>query len=452
MHLGVGLVLLLVTATFACDVTFGSVMGIDFGSDYIEIAGPINGVNVNIVLNEQSHRKTDNYIGFRNGERSIGAQAKSLAARFPQNMLTMINHLIGITRNSSEFSNFKQLQCEFDPLAEERDTVGFNFTDTGDTYTVEEIYAMMLNYCRSTSRNAGVPSPESMVITLPYNSSFGKRQSVLEAARLVNLNVLGLMHSTTASALYYGIRRRGFGNRTVNVLIYDIGSTHTEVGVFKFSPPVQQPGKRVRNVDSFGTLTTLAIVADPTLGGRTLDLCIAKGIEAEAMSKIKISKVLGGTTIAQKKAQFSLFRAAKHAREVLSANSATPVTVEGIAPERDFNTVISRKDFEANCSELFKRFPVVAREALNKSSLSLGDIDAFEMMGGTSRTPKIINDLSAFWGREVNRTLNSDEAAAMGAAYYALRLSPHYRPHSFRIIERIPSTLSFVVNPRCYEL
>ncbi|EAN76954.1 Hsp70 protein, putative [Trypanosoma equiperdum] len=441
------LVAFLLTAAFGYDVTSANVIGVDFGSDYIEVAGPINGVNVDIILNEQSHRKTDNYIGFRNGERSIGAQAKSLAARFPTNMIAMINHLVGITYNSSDFANFKKLQCEFDPHPEERGTVGFRFEDNNDTYTAEEIYAMMLNYCRSISEKAGVPNPQNVVITLPFHSSLGRRQTILEAARLVHINTLGLLHSTTATALYYGVRRRGFGNRTVHLLVYDIGSTHTEVGVYKFSPPVQEQGKRTKNVESFGTLTTMGIVSDATLGGRALDSCIAKGIEAEAISKMKISPVLGGSTVSQRKAQFSLFRAAKRAREVLSVNSKTPVTVEGIAPDRDFSTEVSRKEFETNCSELLKRFPRVAQEAVTKSSLTLKDIDAFEMMGGASRTPKIISDLSTFWGKEVNRTLNSDEAAAMGAAYYALRLSPHYRPHSFRIIERVPYTFLFAVSP-----
>ncbi|RNF11465.1 hypoxia up-regulated 1 [Trypanosoma rangeli] len=440
------IVFLVILTLLLSDGVSANVLGIDFGSDYIEVAGPHNGNNVDIVLNEQSHRKTDNYIGIKNGERYIGEQAKALAARFPLNMVTMINRLIGILCNSTEFANFQNMMLEFETRSDERSTVGFSFAQDGN-YTVEELYAMMLQYCQIISEKDGIVNPKSVVITIPFHSSVGRRQTILEAARLVGANVLGLMHSTTAAALYYGIRRRGLGNKTINLLVYDIGSTHTEVGIYKFSPPLVQPGKKIRNADSFGTLTTMAVVDDTTLGGRAFDLCIAKLLETEAMNKMKIPKVIGGKSIAERKSQFSLLRAAKKAREILSANSKTPVTVEGIVPDRDFNTQISRKDLEEKCSYLFERVPKVAEEAVSKSGLSLKDIDAFEMMGGTSRTPKIIAELSALLGREVDRTLNSDEAAAMGAAYHALRLSSFYRVRSFRLEEHIPFVFYFRITP-----
>ncbi|KAH8604272.1 putative Hsp70 protein [Trypanosoma vivax] len=428
-------------------VVSADVLGIDLGSDFLEVAGPVNGMNVDIVLNEQSHRKTDNYIGFRNGERFVGAQAKSLAARFPVNMVAMVNHLVGVKFNSSDFEAFEKLELEFEPHPGERGVVGFSFGGQDGSYTVEEVYAMLLHYCRSISIKGGVPNPKNLVITIPYHSSLAVRQAILESARLVNMSTFGLMHSTTATALYYGIRRRGFGNKTVHLLVYDMGSTHTEVGVYKFSPPEERPDKKVKNLDSFGTLATLAIASDRFLGGRAFDLCIAKVIEAEAVSKMNITNVMGGRTTSQRKARFSLLRAAKKTREVLSANSKTPVTVEGIAPERDFSTEFTRSDFEEKCADLFQRVPKVAERALSISGLSLKDIDAFEMMGGASRTPKILRDLSQFWGKDVYRTLNSDESAAMGAAFYALRFSSHYRSRSFRIVERAPFAFSFTVSP-----
>ncbi|KEG13001.1 hypoxia up-regulated 1 [Trypanosoma grayi] len=439
--------LFIIAVLFLSTVAFANVIGIDFGSDYIEVAGPHSGNTVDIVLNEQSHRKTDNFIGFRNGEKYIGDQAKALAARFPLNFVTMINQLIGVTYDSSEFADFKKLDCEFETHPDERNGVEFAFGDQNGNYSVDELYAMMLHYCRSISQKDGVIDPKNVVITMPFHSSLGKRQAVLESARLMDINVLGLMHSTTAAALYYGVRRRGFGNKTIHLLVYDIGSTHTEVGIYKFTPPETQTGKKTKSSDSFGTLTTVAVVDDTLLGGRAFDLCIARVIEAEAMAKMKIPAIIGGTTLQLRKSQFSLLRAAKKAREILSANSKTPVTVEGIVPDSDFHTEISRKDIEEKCTKLFERAPNIAEEAISKAGLTLNDIDAFEMMGGASRTPKIIADLSAFLGREVDRTLNSDEAAAIGAAYYALRLSSIYRVRSFRVMEHIPFTFYFGVIP-----
>lgn len=431
---------------FLSSVVSANVVGVDFGSDYIKVAGPHNGNTVDIVLNEQSHRKTDNFIGFRNGERYIGSQARTLAARFPLNMVSMVNQLMGVQYDSSEYLDFRKLECEYETRPEKRNTVGFSFGQDGN-YTTGELYAMLLQYCRGISEKDGVIDPKSVVITVPFHSSMERRQAILEAARLAGMNVLGLMHSTTAAALYYGVRRRGLGNKTINLLVYDIGGTHTEVGIYKFSPPNNKTGKKVKIAESFGTITTLAVVHDPLLGGRAFDLCLSRVIEAEAMAKMKIPKVIGGKTVAERKSQFSLLRAARQAREVLSANSKTPITVEGIAPDKDFHTEISRSDMEAKCSELFERVPKVAKEAIAQSGLTLNDIDGFEMMGGTSRTPKIIADLSAMLGREVDRTLNSDEAAAIGAAFYALSLSSLYRVRSFRVEEHIPFTISFRIAP-----
>lgn len=428
-----------------CPVVSADVMGIDFGSDYIKIAGLRKGRTVDIFLNEEANRKTPNFIVFIDGERYIGSSAQNLAFRFPFNTLYMVNRLIGVQHNSSEYLSLKNFEYEFELHHEKRNMLGFSFGQD-ESFTVEEIYAMVLQYCRHLSETNDMTNLKGTVLTIPFRSSMLQRQTILRAARLVDMNILGLLHSTTSVALYYGVRRQGFGDKTVNLLVYDIGSTYTEVGVYKFSPPDNSNDKKVKDSESFGTITTLTVVTDPLLGGRAFDLCLSKMIEDDVVAKLNISKFIGGKTMAERKSQFLLFSVAKKAREVLSVNTETRVNLEGIVPNKVFSTLIYRKDMETRCSSLYERAQKVAEEAIAQSGLALKDIDAFEMMGGVSRTPKIIADLSAMLGREVGKTINSDESAALGAGYYALRLSS-YRVRFFKLEERVPFNISFRINP-----
>lgn len=420
------------------------VIGVDFGSEYIKMAGPHGDKGLDIVLNELSRRKTENFLGFRNGDIYIGDTAKSLAARFPLCTASAINQLVGIRKDSDLHSVFQELQYEYHVNFNKHGSATVDICNIQDPFSAEELYSLILSYCKAAAVHDDVVDPTGVVVTIPFHTSPVERRSILEAARYSGLKVLGLMHSTTAAAFYYGVRHRGFENRTVKLLVFDLGATHTEVGVYEFSPAPRRPSLQ----NAFGTLRTLGVVEDRSLGGRAFDLCVARIIEAEAREKLNIGPVLGGKSAAQLKSQFSLLRAANKVRETLSVNSYTPYTVEGIVPDKDFHSTMSRATFESGCSDLFDRVKQLAGDVTKSINISLSDLNAFEMMGGISRTPKIIADLSAALGREVDRTMNMDEAAAMGAGYYAAKLSPLYHTKSLRLEESIPYYVEFEVLPQ----
>ncbi|AYU83278.1 Hsp70 protein, putative [Leishmania donovani] len=428
---------------FIAQASLAHVIGVDLGSEYIKVAGPHGDKGVDIVLNEQSRRKTDNFIGFRRSDLYIGDTAKSLAARFPLCTASAVNQLVRIRKDSSLLPFFRDLQYEYHVSFNNHGSATVSICDTKDPFTAEELYSMVLSYCKTTAVKDDVVDPKGVVVTIPFRTSPAERRAILDAARLSGLSVLGLMHSTTAAAFYYGVRHRGFGNNTLRVVVFDLGSTHTEVGVYEFLPAAQKAPLS----SAFGTLRTLGVVEDRSLGGRAFDLCVARVIEAEARAKLSIGPVLGGTTSAQLKSQFSLLRAANKVRETLSVNSNTPYTVEGIAPDRDYHSSMTRATFEAECASLFQRVKDLATSVTKVVNISFKDLNSFEMMGGLSRTPKIIADLSEAIGRDVDRTMNMDEAAAIGAGYYAAKLSPLYRAKSLKLDETIPYGVDFEVEP-----
>ncbi|CAD2216548.1 Hsp70 protein, putative [Angomonas deanei] len=345
---------------------------------------------------------------------------------------------MGLKKDSPEWKEFESLLLEYSIEANERGTPVVPFGEEHAPFSSEELFAFFLDYFYRIGVNDGVVDPKNVVITVPFHATISERRSILLATHLADVSVLGFMHSTTAAAFYYGIRRRGF-DKEVNIIVFDVGATHTEAGVYSLSPP----GPNATFGDKLGTLKTIKVLSDKTLGGRAFDLCIAREMENEAVEKLNISRVIGKKTAAELKSQYSLLRAANKVREVLSANTQTPYTVEGISRDKDFSSTFTREQFERACGGLFDRVKALATEVIKESGIPVKKLDAFEMMGGVSRTPKIISDISAILKRDVDRTMNMDEAAAIGSAYFAVKKSVHYKSKSFRVDERVPYPVYF---------
>lgn len=446
------LVVLSVIALCLTTCVHGAIVGIDLGGEFIKLTGPKNN-NIDIVLNEQAQRKIFHYIGFRGDERYFGEDAKNFAARFPDNMFSLIHRLAGQSFSNVELRKWFREEMSFKSTLEETINVNPNATEgsnfstgtisfkTGSnptiSYTAETLLGMMFGYFRDTAEKDTGLKIRDAVVTIPSFFTARQRQAIIDSAALGGLHVVSLLHSTTATALQYGIQKRGFDNETVNVVIYDMGATRTEVGVYTFSPPVVKKGQKVKMSESYGVMTTRAIVADQSLGGRAFDTCIGDLLQARAMREMKpkVEAVMGGETLAARKSIISLLRAANKAKETLSANRLTPLTVEGIAPDREFNTKLSREDFESHCAPYFERAAALLTAAVAKSGIKMENIQAVELMGGGGRVPKVLELLAAARGKPIDRTLNGDEAAAFGAGFYAATQSGRFRIKSFQIVE-----------------
>lgn len=418
------------------------VLGIDFGSEYIKVSGPHGDGGIDIVLNEISQRKTDDFIGFRFGERYIGSNARSLAARFPVLTASSINRLLSAFESENE-KMISSFSYEYFFETNDEGRVSVPIPDPRGPFLAEELYSMLLSYSSKIAVNDGVPDPKMIVVTIPSGSSLESRALVNYAAKLSGLKVLGLLESTTAAAYYYGMRHRGFGNNTVTFALIDIGSSHSEVGVFQITPPEEGASRG----NGLGTIRKLAVDSDFSFGGRALDLCIASIIEEEAKKTLNITSLIGGKTKEQLKSQFSLLRAAKAIRETLSVNTDTPYTVEGIITDRDFSSIFSRDVFEKKCGGEFQKVEKLFTKVVTQAGISTSQLSAVELLGGVSRTPKLIKDLKKMLSKDVGRTLNMDEAASFGAAYYAAKLSPFYTAKSFALRETFPTSISFSISP-----
>ena len=436
-------------------IAMAAPMGIDLGTEFIKVASVKNG-NVDIVLNEQSHRKSHNFVGFRLPERYFAEEAKNFAARFPDNMIGAVNRMVGL-RGSDDIAGLiaSTLGLYYNLTEDSTGTVRATFgTGSGQiAFTAEQVLGMMFAHIRLiTEKDLGETSREA-VVTVPNFFTPRQSQAIINAAAIGGVKVLSLIQSTTATALQYGIQQRGFDNETI-VMIYDMGTSKTEATIVKYSPPKtglkKSEEKKIPLSQRLGTMKVLRQSALSTLGGRTFDFCIADIIEAafEKESKQDGPSKSAATSLAARKGMVSLLRAANKAKEILGANKLAAVTVEGILPDRDFSMQLTRTEFEEKCDAHFKKAAALVKQLIEESGVPPEEIATMELMGGATRVPKLIEELEAAFGRTVGRTINADEAAALGAAFYAAAASDSIRVKSFALQDIFPRNISFSLSKR----
>ena len=334
-------------------VASSQVIGIDFGSDFIKIAGVKPGTGIDVVLNEQSKRKSNNYIGYRGDDRFLGEDAYNLSPRFPDQMYTFLNRLAGKSFSDTQFKDetfIKGFGLPYNFVEDEaRKTINIQHPDPDTTYTMEELMAQIFEYARGQAKKHMEVDITGAVVSVPHHLTLSEREAIVNAANLTDLPILGLVSGTQAAALQYGVQRRGFGNTTTTVAVYDMGASHTEVGIYQFTAPEEGAnGKPIRGGE-LGSLKTLAVTTDASLGGRTFTARIAdylcKKFEDETGEKLA-----GKTDRAALKAHTVLLRIANKAKEMLSANKQAPVAAEELYNNKPFFYTLTRDEFDKVCT------------------------------------------------------------------------------------------------------
>lgn len=254
-----------------------------------------------------------------------------------------------------------------------------------------------------------------VVISVPGWFTDIQRRAILDAAEIASLNPLRLINDTTAAALGYGITKTDLPEeKPRHVVFCDIGHSSYSVAVVAFVK---------------GQLSIKSTAFDRHFGGRNFDQVIVDHLAEEFKAKKNID------VYSNNKAIFRLRAAAEKLKKVLSANPQAPINIESIMNDIDVSAIVTRSDFEEWAKDTLDRIEVPLREAMEKSGLTLEDIDAIEMIGGSTRIPIIKERISGFFGKEVSTTLNQDEAVARGAALQCAMLSPVFKVREFRILD-----------------
>ncbi|KAJ7960189.1 Heat shock 70 kDa protein [Quillaja saponaria] len=395
-----------------------AVFSVDLGSEWIKVAvvnlkpgqSPIS-----VAINEMSKRKSPALVSFHSGSRLLGEEAAGLVARYPQKVYSHIRDLIGKPYSFTK-KFLDSVYLPFDIKEDSRGTVSFKVDDNKTIYSTEELLAMILSYAMNLAEfHSKVPIKDAVITVPPY---FGQveRKGLLQAAQLAGINVLSLMNEHSGAALQYGIDK-DFSNGSRHVIFYDMGSSNTYAALVYFSAyNAKEYGKTV----SINQFQVKDVSWNPELGGQNMELRLVEYFAD------KFNKQVGNGIDVRKspKAIAKLKKQVKRTKEILSANTAAPISVESIYDDLDFRSTITREKFEELCEDLWEKSLSPVKELLERSGLTVGEIYAVELIGGATRVPKLQAKLQEFLGRkELDRHLDADEAIVLGAALHAANLS-----------------------------
>ncbi|XP_018353989.1 PREDICTED: hypoxia up-regulated protein 1 isoform X1 [Trachymyrmex septentrionalis] len=416
---------LLIITTFVGISEELAVMSIDLGSEWMKVAIVSPGVPMEIALNKESKRKTPVTIAFRDGERSFGEDAQVIGVRFPQNTFFYILDLLGKPIDNPLVQLYRERFPYYNIIADdERKTVAFRLNEN-TTYTPEELLAQILHKGKEIAEASAHQKINEAVITVPGFFNQAERKALIQAAELAGLKVLQLINDYMAVALNYGV----FGRTEINdsahyIMFYDMGASSTTATVVSY----QNVKTKERGfVETNPHVTVLGVGYDRTLGGLEMQIRLQHYLaqEFDALKKTPNS------VFKNPRAMAKLFKEAGRVKTVLSANADHFAQIESLIDDIDFKLQVSREKLEEICADLFERVANPVKVALETSGLTMDIISHVVLVGAGTRMPKVQETLSQYVNTELSKNVNTDEAAALGAAYKAADLSQGFKVKKF---------------------
>jgi len=372
-------------------------VGIDLGTTY-SCVGVFQHGKVEIIANDQGNRTTPSYVAFTDTERLIGDPAKNQVAINPSNTIFDAKRLIGRKfADSTVQSDMKH--WPFTVIdASGKPKLQVEYKNETKTFTPEEVSSMVLTKMKETAEAYLGTEVKDAVITVPAYFNDSQRQATKDAGVISGLNVLRIINEPTAAAIAYGLDKKK-GAQECNVLIFDLGGGTFDVSILTIEE---------------GIFEVKSTAGDTHLGGEDFDNRMVDHFVNEFKRKHK--KDLTGN----KRALRRLRTACERAKRTLSASAQASIEIDSLFEGIDFYTSITRARFEELCSDLFKGTLDPVEKALRDAKLDKSSIHDIVLVGGSTRIPKVQKLLQDFFnGKELNKSINPDEAVAYGAAVQA---------------------------------
>jgi L1 cell adhesion molecule like protein len=376
-------------------------IGIDLGTTY-SCVGVYQHGRAEIIANDQGNRTTPSYVAFTDEERLIGDGAKNQASMNPKNTIHDAKRLLGRSYDDEYVQQDKKLWT-FDVVNDgnNKPKVEVDYQGGRKRFFPEEISAMVLTKMREIAEGYIGTEAKDVVITVPAYFGDAQRQATKDAGVIAGLNVLRIINEPTAAAIAYGMDKKG--TKEQHVLIFDCGGGTHDVTLLSIED---------------GIFEVKATAGDSHLGGEDLDNLLVEHFCKEFSRKHKKDLTQNPRSMRR------LRTACEKAKRNLSSSANTTLEIDSLFDGIDFVGSITRARFEELCSNVFKRTMDPVDNVLRDAKMGKGDVDEIILVGGTTRIPKIQKLLSDYFnGKELCKSLNPDEAVAIGATVQAAILS-----------------------------
>jgi L1 cell adhesion molecule like protein len=374
-------------------------IGIDLGTTFSCVGIYRNGM-VEVIANDQGNRTTPSFVSFTSEERLIGDAAKSSASSNPKNTVYDAKRMIG--RNFNDTAVQEEMKhYSYDVVNKNnKPVIEVEYRNERKQFTPEEISSMILYKMKEVAEAYLGETVKDAVITVPAYFNDAQRQATKDAGAIAGLNILRIINEPTAAAIAYGLDKKGVSK---NVLIFDCGGGTHDVSIL--------------NIDD-GVFEVKATGGDTRLGGEDIDNTLVTHFANEFNKKYKVDMKTSAKSMRRLKT------ACESAKRTLSSASVANMEIDSLFEGNDFSTSLTRAKFENLCNDIFQRTMAPVEQVLKDSKLSKSEIDEIVLVGGSTRIPKIQELLTSFFnGKELNKSINPDEAVAYGAAVQAAILS-----------------------------
>ncbi|WP_415922381.1 molecular chaperone DnaK [Tateyamaria sp. SN6-1] len=371
------------------------VIGIDLGTTNSCVA-IMDGSQPRVIENAEGARTTPSIVAFTENERLVGQPAKRQAVTNPDNTIFGVKRLIGRRNDDAD-------------LAKDKKNLPFNVIDggngdawveaRGENYSPSQISAFILGKMKETAESYLGEDVTQAVITVPAYFNDAQRQATKDAGKIAGLEVLRIINEPTAAALAYGLDKEN----SQTIAVYDLGGGTFDVTILEIDD---------------GLFEVKSTNGDTFLGGEDFDMRIVNYLAEEFKKEHAVDLTQ------DKMALQRLKEAAEKAKIELSSANQTEINQPFISMGSNGQPLhmvmkLTRAKLEQLVGDLIKSSMKPCQAALKDAGLSASDIDEVVLVGGMTRMPRVVEEVTKFFGKEPHKGVNPDEVVAMGAAIQA---------------------------------
>ena len=372
-------------------------IGIDLGTTTSCVAVWI-GDRVEVIPDYQTgSRIIPSYVTFTDEEKLVGDASKNVSTMYPKSTLYDIKRLIGRKYDDDYVQKDKKLWT-FDINGDENNkpVIEVEYKNEKKKLYPEEISAMVLARLKETAEAYLGHPVKKAVVTVPAYFNDSQRQATKDACTISGMECLRIINEPTAAAIAYGLDKVADGEKEKTILIFDEGGGTHDLSIL--------------SIDG-GIFEVKATAGDTHLGGSDLDNLIVDYLCAD------IKKRYNKNIKENPKALKRLNIAAEKAKKNLSTAATVPIEIDSLFDGVDYTLSLSRAKFEQLAESFFNKSMEPLNKVIQDAKISKSDVDEIVLVGGTTRIPKIQELLSNYFnGKQLNKSLNPDEAVAIGAA------------------------------------